>query len=324
MTSLLRRSFRSGKNVKQQQQETEFDSLENIVPVIDNDGVEEVLSGKRGISLFGSTSPVKIQVKSALKKNPLFNRVSTVQPSSSSNSRNVESEPAEEDKENASPRPKNVQSKSVTPNSVEKTARPVDVRFVSTRPTVASYSPSQLTKGLSNVLITPPKRISKYDEPEFSSEMKYSGDDEERQSRRNRANTDFSNGSDLHESKQPEPHENSENYQEYIATVFSKARHNHINYVMEEIEKNNFDTNTQDEYGNTLLHICAQNNHRKLASLILAHSANTNLNLENLKQLTPLDYCEKYGFLKMCDWLISCGAESRVQYGYTPQKNYLR
>lgn len=94
---------------------------------------------------------------------------------------------------------------------------------------------------------------------------------------------------------------------EYINTVFSKTRHNHIEFVVEEIEKG-FNTASRDEFGNTIMHVCAQNNLRKLASLIMKLSPDIDINVANKKDLTPLYYAKKYGFTKMAEWLLSYGA----------------
>jgi ankyrin repeat protein len=55
--------------------------------------------------------------------------------------------------------------------------------------------------------------------------------------------------------------EDEETLRELIATVFSKARDNHMDCILQKITQGHFNTNAKNEYGNTLLHICAQNNH---------------------------------------------------------------
>jgi len=96
--------------------------------------------------------------------------------------------------------------------------------------------------------------------------------------------------------------------EEFVDMVFSKVRHNRIDFVMEKIEKEGFDVNRRDRFANTIMHICAQNNHRKLASMILKVAPTIDVNATNAKQLTPLDYSIKYGFQKMEEWLIDNGA----------------
>lgn len=103
---------------------------------------------------------------------------------------------------------------------------------------------------------------------------------------------------------------------DYLEQIFSKARHNHGPVVLEAIRKG-FDVNSIDSNGNTLMHICAQNNHRKLAVSILQNFPSCTVGLANFKGLTPLDYSQKYGFEKMSAWLTSIssiGAISGTQY----------
>lgn len=46
-----------------------------------------------------------------------------------------------------------------------------------------------------------------------------------------------------------------------IYTMFSRVRHRRLEYVLKALE-DGFDASTRDRNGNTLLHVCAQNNHR--------------------------------------------------------------
>eukprot|EP01034_Spumella_vulgaris_P024583 gene24583-30949_t len=77
-----------------------------------------------------------------------------------------------------------------------------------------------------------------------------------------------------------------------------------------------------DEYGNTVLHVCAQNNNKKIASLLLEHdrggSSSPLVNACNAKGLTSLDYAEKYGFHKLAAFLASKGATSGTQISGAP------
>ena len=100
--------------------------------------------------------------------------------------------------------------------------------------------------------------------------------------------------------------ENSE-HDDQIEHIFSKARHNHAAVVISALQAG-FHVNTTDGNGNTLLHICAQNNHKKLASALILNFPMCNINAENFKSLTPLDYARKYGFEKLATWLESAGA----------------
>jgi hypothetical protein len=115
--------------------------------------------------------------------------------------------------------------------------------------------------------------------------------------------------------------------QDKIELVFSKARHNHMDAVLEALQTG-FNINTVDSYGNTLMHVCAQNNHRKLASALLQNFPTCNINKNNLKSLTPLDYAEKYGFQKMSSWLKGVGGiqgpTSTAQFSSQPSSVRLR
>lgn len=87
--------------------------------------------------------------------------------------------------------------------------------------------------------------------------------------------------------------------------IFSRVRHNRIEYV-----RSAFDAGMSalivDDRGNSLLHVCAQNNLRKMAALVIR--AGCPLNLRNKKGFTALDYCVKYSFFDMGDWLMTQGA----------------
>jgi hypothetical protein len=104
-----------------------------------------------------------------------------------------------------------------------------------------------------------------------------------------------------------------------LEMVFSKTRHNHADVVIAAIQKG-FNVNSIDSYGNTIMHICAQNNHRKLASTLLQRFPQCSVNTENFKGLTPLDYADKYGFQKMSGWLTSAGAVNGGQAAHSVSK----
>ena len=112
---------------------------------------------------------------------------------------------------------------------------------------------------------------------------------------------------DIFETSPDTVDESFEDEDDYLEQIFSKTRHNHGPQVLDAIQKG-FDVNVIDSNGNSLLHICAQNNHRKLAASLLQNYPHCRVNGENFKGLTPLDYSEKYGFLKMTAWLSSVGA----------------
>ncbi|KAJ1428047.1 hypothetical protein B484DRAFT_450061 [Ochromonadaceae sp. CCMP2298] len=94
--------------------------------------------------------------------------------------------------------------------------------------------------------------------------------------------------------------------------VFSKARHNHSQAVFHALHSG-FDINSRDANGNTLLHICCQNNRRKLLATLMEQHA-CDLNAKNSKALTALDFSDKYGFCKMSQFLASQGAVHGSQF----------
>ncbi len=65
---------------------------------------------------------------------------------------------------------------------------------------------------------------------------------------------------------------------------------------------------SQDRNGNTMLHICAQNNLIRMAEICIKHGCD--INATNKKGLTPLDYCDSYSFNKLGDWFVAMGGEN--------------
>lgn len=92
-----------------------------------------------------------------------------------------------------------------------------------------------------------------------------------------------------------------------IEQFFSKVRHNRIDEVRRLLDTGT-SVRVKDSNGNSLLHICAQNNLRKMASIILEHGAD--INAENKKGYTALDYCDNYQFDKLGDWFVKNGGDN--------------
>jgi hypothetical protein len=67
----------------------------------------------------------------------------------------------------------------------------------------------------------------------------------------------------------------------------------------------------QDEQGNTLLHIVAQNGNRRLVKLCIRRGAN--LNLQNLTGQTALHFAYGYGYAEVGDYLLSKGADDSIR-----------
>ena len=101
--------------------------------------------------------------------------------------------------------------------------------------------------------------------------------------------------------------EEEEEDEEFITTLFSKVRHNRIETVQDILSQGSRRTSRlRDDNGNSLLHVCAQNNLRKMASLVLSFGCE--VNAINYKACSALDYAERYSFSKLADWLRSKGA----------------
>mmetsp|Transcript_36368 Transcript_36368/g.67735 ORF Transcript_36368/g.67735 Transcript_36368/m.67735 type:complete len:476 (+) Transcript_36368:94-1521(+) len=92
-----------------------------------------------------------------------------------------------------------------------------------------------------------------------------------------------------------------------VEQLFSKVRHNRIGDVKAILDRG-VNPRTKDSNGNSLLHICAQNNLKKMASLVLEFGAD--INAENKKGITALDYCDNYHFDKLGDWFVQNGGDN--------------
>lgn len=117
---------------------------------------------------------------------------------------------------------------------------------------------------------------------------------------------------EAHEYSDEDVDEQGLSQQDRIEMVFSKARHNHIDEVLTAIQ-NGFNVNTRDVYGNTIIHVCAQNNRKKLAATLLQKYPQCNVHAENFKHFTPVDYAEKYGFSGLASWLREAVAQNESQ-----------
>lgn len=57
-----------------------------------------------------------------------------------------------------------------------------------------------------------------------------------------------------------------------------------------------------------MLHVCAQNNLKKLSNICIKHGCD--LNARNKKGMTPLDYCDMLKFNALAEWMVVMGAEN--------------
>lgn len=97
---------------------------------------------------------------------------------------------------------------------------------------------------------------------------------------------------------------------EFINDLFSKIRHNRIEYVKQIISNDRLKPNVRDLNGNTMLHSCCQNNLKKLAVLMIEFGVD--VNAINKKGLSALDYCENYKFDSLADIISGFGGETSL------------
>lgn len=57
-----------------------------------------------------------------------------------------------------------------------------------------------------------------------------------------------------------------------------------------------------------MLHVCAQNNNKKIANLCIKYGCD--INAINRKGMTPLDYADMLKFSALAEWMVAMGAES--------------
>jgi ankyrin repeat protein len=67
----------------------------------------------------------------------------------------------------------------------------------------------------------------------------------------------------------------------------------------------------QDDQGNTLLHVVAQNGNKRMMKLCLRRGAG--LNIQNLSGQTPLHFAYGYGYADAGDYLLSKGADDTLR-----------
>ena len=82
---------------------------------------------------------------------------------------------------------------------------------------------------------------------------------------------------------------------------FSKVRHNHLDVIKEMLQNRNFDLLERDDRGNTALIVACQNNHKKIASLLIAHGVE--LNAVNNKGLSALDTADVFKFTELAQYV---------------------
>eukprot|EP00931_Biecheleriopsis_adriatica_P072889 TRINITY_DN47276_c0_g1_i1.p1 TRINITY_DN47276_c0_g1~~TRINITY_DN47276_c0_g1_i1.p1 ORF type:complete len:1210 (+),score=282.39 TRINITY_DN47276_c0_g1_i1:26-3655(+) len=99
-------------------------------------------------------------------------------------------------------------------------------------------------------------------------------------------------------------------FEKHDNVAFSFVRHNRFEAVEALIQQENDILVARDEYGNNLLHIACQNDHRRIAKLLLKNGIQ--VNDQNNRGNTPLHYCYQYNFMQLSDYLIAHGAEETL------------
>merc|ERR1719337_703837 len=96
-----------------------------------------------------------------------------------------------------------------------------------------------------------------------------------------------------------------------FTVLFSFVRHNRYEAVESMLAQDSELLIVKDDAGNGLLHIAAQNNHRRMAKLLL--KLRSDVDGKNSRGNTPLHYCYAYGYSQLAEFLVTVGADESVQ-----------
>lgn len=94
--------------------------------------------------------------------------------------------------------------------------------------------------------------------------------------------------------------------------VFSAVRNGRISEAQDILVRNlaEFDVNTRDSFGNTVLIVAAQNNRKRVTKMCV--KAGVPLDAKNKQGNTALHYCYGYGYFELGEYLINKGANENV------------
>lgn len=100
---------------------------------------------------------------------------------------------------------------------------------------------------------------------------------------------------------------------EEFAELASWARHGKYREIEDAMNQPDFNIpiDYQDDLGNTLLHIAAQNGNKRIAKLCLRRGAS--INKQNLSGHSVLHYTHSYGFMDLFQYLMSKGADDSLR-----------
>jgi hypothetical protein len=105
--------------------------------------------------------------------------------------------------------------------------------------------------------------------------------------------------------------------QQQLAAAFEElasfTRHSKYREMEEEMNSPDFNLpiDFQDDAGNTLLLIAAQNGNKRIAKLLLRRGAS--INKQNMAGQTVLHYAQGYGFSDLFDYFMSKGADDTIK-----------
>merc|ERR1712118_206211 len=88
-----------------------------------------------------------------------------------------------------------------------------------------------------------------------------------------------------------------------FTVLFSFVRHNRYEAVESMLAQDSELLQVKDDAGNGLLHIAAQNNHRRIAKLLL--KLRSDVDGKNSRGNTPLHYCYAYGYSQLAEFLVT-------------------
>ena len=94
--------------------------------------------------------------------------------------------------------------------------------------------------------------------------------------------------------------------------IFSAVRNGRVSEAQEILVHNSaeFDVDTRDSFGNTVLIVAAQNNRKRVTKMCVR--AGVPLDARNKQGNTALHYCYGYGYFELGEYLVSKGADERV------------
>lgn len=97
--------------------------------------------------------------------------------------------------------------------------------------------------------------------------------------------------------------------EDLVDQYFSDIRHGHTKAV--KVMTSVFDVKYQDGYGNSALHVAAQNNKKTIVKLLLSKGAD--INLQNKMGNTPLHFASAYQHHGVVQYLVENGARVDVK-----------